>query len=160
MAALLEQRGAWFQEEVNRHYLKFSTKESVNLFVGTWNVNAKEPKDEIASWIIDQDGKFDADIYVLGFQEIVDLNAANLWIDNTANQGWERMISQTLKRSFPQTEFVRVASRHLVGILLCVYAKKDLYTANIRNVMNSIVGVGLFGTAGNKGNDASDPLIL
>ena len=151
MAALLQDKHwSWFEEEVNRHYLKFTTKKHVNIFIGTWNVNAKEPKDNIESWLVDKDGKFSADIYVCGFQEIVDLNAANLWIENTANEGWEKQISSTLKVAIPHTEYVQVASRHLVGILLCVYVRKSL-RPSIRNVMSDIVGVGLFGTAGNKG---------
>jgi len=151
MAALLQDKHwSWFEEEVNRHYLKFTQKRNINIFVGTWNVNAKEPKDSIKSWLFpDAHGNFDADLYVLGFQEIVDLNAANLWIENTANEGWERLIASTLSANSAH-EFVQVATRHLVGILLCVFAKRSLRPC-IRNVMTSMVGVGLFGTAGNKG---------
>eukprot|EP01084_Bolivina_argentea_P092649 166668_1 len=146
MAALLQDKHwSWFEEEVNRHYLKFTTKKDVNIFIGTWNVNAKEPKDEIQTWLIDSQSNFQPDIYVLGFQEIVDLNAANLWIENTANEGWEKQIEDTLG-----LEFVNIASRHLVGILLCVYAKHNV-RMHVKNLMTSIVGVGLFGTAGNKG---------
>ena len=151
MAALLQDKQwSWFEEEVNRHYLQFTEKRNVNIFIGTWNVNAKEPKDDITSWLIDQNGKFEADIYVLGFQEIVDLNAANLWIENTANEGWEKMIEQCLSKSIPSCEYVQIESRHLVGILLCIYVKKTI-RSSIKNIMTSIVGVGLFGTAGNKG---------
>jgi len=153
MAALLQDKHwSFFDEEVNRHYLKFTTKKNVNIFIGTWNVNAKEPKDHIKSWLVDPEGKFTADIYVCGFQEIVDLNAANLWIENTANVAWEEQIESCLKVAIPQTQFVLVDSRHLVGILLCVFARKSLITSNaIQNVMSSILGVGLFGTVGNKG---------
>eukprot|EP00484_Ammonia_sp_Unknown_P015828 CAMPEP_0197075902 /NCGR_PEP_ID=MMETSP1384-20130603/211844_1 /TAXON_ID=29189 /ORGANISM="Ammonia sp." /LENGTH=710 /DNA_ID=CAMNT_0042514751 /DNA_START=22 /DNA_END=2151 /DNA_ORIENTATION=+ len=152
MAALQQpdKQWSWFEEQVNLNYKKFTTKQNVNIFVGTWNVNAKDPKDDITSWLIDQNGNFDADIYVLGFQEIVDLNAANLWIENTANEGWERLIESCLQKSIPNHQFVQLESRHLVGILLCVYVKKSL-RAKIKNVMTSMVGVGLFGTAGNKG---------
>eukprot|EP01084_Bolivina_argentea_P288233 494696_1 len=150
MAALLQGKDSWFEEEVNRHYLKFTTKKDINIFIGTWNVNAKEPKDSIDSWLFDSNNKFSADIYVLGFQEIVDLNAANLWIENTANEGWEKMISESLATNIRKEEFIQISSRHLVGILLCVYVRKSL-RSKIKNIMTSIVGVGLFGTAGNKG---------
>ena len=151
MAALLQEKHwSWFEQEVNRHYLKFTEKRNVNIFIGTWNVNAKEPKDDITSWLIDPDNKFNADIYVLGFQEIVDLNAANLWIENTANEGWEQQIEETLKASIPKHQYVKIESRTMVGILLCVYVKSTLRPF-VRNVMTEKVGVGVFGTAGNKG---------
>eukprot|EP01083_Nonionella_stella_P266380 901216_1 len=96
MSALL-QHWSWLQHEVDRHYLQFSEKRDINIFIGTWNVNGKEPKEPITSWLFNNnETNLKAEIYVCGFQEIVDLNATNLWIENTANIAWEKLISECL----------------------------------------------------------------
>ncbi|KAL8509080.1 hypothetical protein ACS0TY_016323 [Phlomoides rotata] len=50
---------------------------SLRMFVGTWNVGGKTPHDDLNlnEWL---KTKAQADIYVLGFQEIVPLNAGNV----------------------------------------------------------------------------------
>ena len=60
--------------------LKSGTTEDTGLypfriFTGTWNVNAKKPKEDLKGWLFGQ-GKSvaRADIYVVAFQEIVDLS--------------------------------------------------------------------------------------
>ncbi|XP_057801444.1 type I inositol polyphosphate 5-phosphatase 8-like isoform X2 [Salvia miltiorrhiza] len=54
-----------------------STDLDLRMFVGTWNVGGKTPEDDlnIDDWL---KTKTPADIYVLGFQEIVPLNAGNV----------------------------------------------------------------------------------
>ncbi|KAG8376448.1 hypothetical protein BUALT_Bualt09G0064400 [Buddleja alternifolia] len=49
----------------------------LRMFVGTWNVGGKPPNDglNLREWLM---SKAPADIYVLGFQEIVPLNAGNV----------------------------------------------------------------------------------
>ena len=60
--------------------LKSSTAEDTGLypfrlFTGTWNVNAKKPREDLKSWLFGQSKAGPtADIYVVGFQEIVDLS--------------------------------------------------------------------------------------
>lgn len=85
------------------------------------------------------------DIYCIGFQEIVDLNAGNLLVDHNAAKPWEEKIERTLKQ-----QFSLVASRHLVGISLSVYVRRNLY-AEVSNVEAETVGVGIMGVGGNKG---------
>uniref|UniRef100_A0A0E0KXQ6 Inositol polyphosphate-related phosphatase domain-containing protein n=1 Tax=Oryza punctata TaxID=4537 RepID=A0A0E0KXQ6_ORYPU len=51
------------------------------MFVGTWNVGGRAPDEglDISSWLLDQQtASSPAHIYVLGFQEIVPLNAGNV----------------------------------------------------------------------------------
>lgn len=70
--------------------------------VGTWNVAGKlPPKDlNIQEWL---DMKEPADIYVLGFQEIVPLNAGNIFgaEDNRPVSAWEHIIRETLNKISP-----------------------------------------------------------
>uniref|UniRef100_A0ACD5VKC0 Uncharacterized protein n=1 Tax=Avena sativa TaxID=4498 RepID=A0ACD5VKC0_AVESA len=70
--------------------------------VGTWNAAGKlPPKDlDIQEWL---DMREPADIYVLGFQEVVPLNAGNIFgaEDNRPVSAWEHIIRETLNKISP-----------------------------------------------------------
>ncbi|OVA10611.1 Inositol polyphosphate-related phosphatase [Macleaya cordata] len=78
-----------------------NTKE-LKVCVGTWNLGGILPPDDldIKDWL-DTDEL--ADIYVLGFQEIVPLNAGNIFgaEDRKPVQKWENIIRETLNRIQP-----------------------------------------------------------
>ncbi|GMI77096.1 hypothetical protein like AT1G71710 [Hibiscus trionum] len=87
-----------------------STKE-LRIWVGTWNVGGMVPPDDldIDDWIdIDEP----ADVYVFGFQELVPLNAGNIFgaEDNRPVQKWENIIRQTLDKIQPATTKVKCYS--------------------------------------------------
>ena len=76
--------------------LKSSTAEDTGLypfrlFTGTWNVNAKKPREDLKSWLFGH-GKAGptADIYVVGFQEIVDLSTKVCCKDEAQGKCGER----------------------------------------------------------------------
>ncbi|XP_048130857.1 type IV inositol polyphosphate 5-phosphatase 3 isoform X2 [Rhodamnia argentea] len=75
-----------------------NTKE-IKICVGTWNVGGKLPPDDldIDEWLNISEP---ADIYVLGLQEIVPLNAGNILgaEDNRPVPKWENIIRETLNR--------------------------------------------------------------
>ncbi|ONK80841.1 uncharacterized protein A4U43_C01F22380, partial [Asparagus officinalis] len=79
-----------------------NTKE-LRVFVGTWNVGGKLPSDDldIEEWL---DMEEPADIYVLGLQEIVPLNAGNIFgaEDNRPVPSWESLIRDSLNKLRPQ----------------------------------------------------------
>ncbi|XP_021737629.1 type IV inositol polyphosphate 5-phosphatase 3-like isoform X1 [Chenopodium quinoa] len=71
----------------------------IRVCVGTWNVGGKFPPDDldIEDWININEP---SDIYVLGLQEIVPLNAGNIFgaEDNRPALQWESIIRDTLSR--------------------------------------------------------------
>ncbi|XAR62239.1 Inositol-polyphosphate 5-phosphatase [Bertholletia excelsa] len=75
-----------------------NTKE-IRVRVGTWNVGGKLPPDDIdiGGWL---DINEPADIYVLGFQEIIPLSAGNIFgaEDSRPVPKWENIIRETLNR--------------------------------------------------------------
>ncbi|KAK8538802.1 hypothetical protein V6N13_009177 [Hibiscus sabdariffa] len=87
-----------------------STKE-LRICVGTWNVGGKVPPDDldIVDWI---DVDEPADIYVFGFQELVPLNAGNIFgaEDDRPVQKWENIIRETLAKIRPATTKVKCYS--------------------------------------------------
>ncbi|KAL8171140.1 hypothetical protein V2J09_022944 [Rumex salicifolius] len=71
-----------------------------SIFVATWNVGGKSPPSNmnLDEWL---HGAPTADIYVLGFQEIVPLNASNILgaEDNGPAKKWVSLIRKTLNNS-------------------------------------------------------------
>ncbi|XP_028772853.1 type I inositol polyphosphate 5-phosphatase 2-like isoform X2 [Neltuma alba] len=83
-----------------------NTKE-VRFAIGTWNVAGRLPEEdlEIDDWLYTKEP---ADIYILGFQEVVPLNAGNVLgaEDNTPILKWETVIRRTLnKYSEPESKY-------------------------------------------------------
>lgn len=72
--------------------------QSFSVFVATWNVGGKSPHSDLN---LDQILHTDqSDIYVLGFQEIVPLNAGNVLVveDNEPAAKWLALINQSLNK--------------------------------------------------------------
>ncbi|XP_050214405.1 type I inositol polyphosphate 5-phosphatase 8 isoform X2 [Mercurialis annua] len=73
---------------------------NLRMFVGTWNVGGKSPDDAFnLTQLLSSPSP--ADIYVLGFQEIVPLNAGNVLgaEDNGPAKKWLSLIRQTLNHA-------------------------------------------------------------
>ncbi|KAK9071591.1 hypothetical protein SSX86_008019 [Deinandra increscens subsp. villosa] len=74
--------------------------QSLRVFTATWNVGGKSPSSDL-----DLDNLLQvhcqSDIYILGFQEIVPLNAGNVLVieDNGSAAKWLSLISQSLNKS-------------------------------------------------------------
>ncbi|KAK3016774.1 hypothetical protein RJ639_006447, partial [Escallonia herrerae] len=90
-------------ETLRVQYIK---KRDVRVTIGTWNVAGRLPDEdlEIDEWLSTEEP---ADVYILGFQEVVPLNAGNvLGAENRRPiRKWERIIRKTLNRSLePETK--------------------------------------------------------
>ncbi|KAL6522664.1 Type IV inositol polyphosphate 5-phosphatase 7 [Orobanche hederae] len=74
--------------------------QNYSLFVSTWNVGGKSPSSnmKLDDWLHSAPP---ADIYVLGFQEIVPLNAGNILVaeDNGPAKKWLSLIKRTLSNA-------------------------------------------------------------
>ncbi|XP_010681317.1 type IV inositol polyphosphate 5-phosphatase 3 isoform X2 [Beta vulgaris subsp. vulgaris] len=81
------------------HRAQYIHKKEIRVCVGTWNVGGKHPPADldIEEWVNINDP---SDIYVLGFQEIVPLNAGNILgaEDKRPIFEWENIIRDTLGR--------------------------------------------------------------
>ncbi|XP_009764112.1 type IV inositol polyphosphate 5-phosphatase 3 isoform X3 [Nicotiana sylvestris] len=82
-----------------------NTKE-IKVCVGTWNVAGRFPSEdlELDSWL---DVNEPADIYVIGFQEVIPLNAGNIFgaEDSRPISVWEDIIRETLNKVPPVNKF-------------------------------------------------------
>ncbi|CAA6662774.1 unnamed protein product [Spirodela intermedia] len=129
------------------------------IFVSTWNVGGICPplRLNLDDWLLSSPF---ADIYVLGFQEIVPLNAGNvLGAENNAPaKKWVSLIRKTLNSPREQAAtgamtpvYLLVARKQMVGIFLTVWVRTEMKD-DVRNLRVSCVGRGLMGRLGNKGS--------
>ncbi|GMH76240.1 hypothetical protein TrLO_g4041 [Triparma laevis f. longispina] len=153
--AITKIREAWIFKQLAQRQSEFTTFSSINLFIGTWNVNAKkldfDDPNLLTSWLFppENNGVL-PDIVAVGFQEIVDLNAVNVAVDSKAKQRSELWQEQIHKCLNTKTSYTLISEVHLVGMLLCVYVK-NTHIAKVSNVHSETVGVGVMGVMGNKG---------
>lgn len=105
-------------------------------------------------WILPKDSQL-SDIYAVGFQEIVDLNAMNVALNSSETikktQFWHDKIAECLDTT--RTKYTLIMEKALVGLLICVYVKDELLP-HVTDVRATSLGVGLMGMMGNKGGVA------
>ncbi|XP_021962271.1 synaptojanin-1 isoform X2 [Folsomia candida] len=152
----------------------YTTPKSLRVVVGTYNVNGGKHfrsvvyKDlSLSDWLLDaakigrssslvsfeeeEDTGRPADIYAVGFQEIVDLNASNIMAASTENQkAWAEELGKILNRD---RGYVLLTSLQLVGVCLFIFTRPELLP-HIKDVATDSVKTGLGGAAGNKGGVA------
>lgn len=94
-------------------------------------------------------GGDDIDLYVLGLQEIVDINSATEalrpFVDPFPAKKWKRAVTEALPEGYR-----RIADQQLIGLLLLVYASPAI-APTITSVSSTSVGTGVMGYMGNKG---------
>lgn len=135
--------------------VEFTKAANCTIFCGTWNVNAKKQEGSLNEWLLPntEDSVKAADIYAVGFQEIVDLNAMNVALNSNNTQQraqfWQEKIAESLD-SISGYRYKLVADKYLVGLYLVIYVKEALYH-QITDVRTTTLGCGIMGMMGNKG---------
>ncbi|KAL7983572.1 hypothetical protein Chor_000448 [Crotalus horridus] len=148
------------------NFYKYSKPKKIRICVGTWNVNGGKQFRSIAfrnqtltDWLLDapkiacisefQDRKSKPiDIFAIGFEEMVELNAGNIVSASTTNQKlWAAELQKTISRDY---KYVLLASEQLVGVCLFVFIRPQ-HAPFIRDVAVDTVKTGMGGATGNKG---------
>ncbi|XP_055082732.1 synaptojanin-1 isoform X5 [Periophthalmus magnuspinnatus] len=150
-------------------YQKYTRPKKIRVCVGTWNVNGGKQFRSIAfrnqtlnDWLLDapmkagfpdfQDNKVNPiDIFAIGFEEMVELNAGNIVSASTTNQKlWAAELQKNISRDH---KYVLLASEQLVGVCLFVFIRPQ-HAPYIRDVAVDTVKTGMGGATGNKGGVA------
>ncbi|XP_040084040.1 synaptojanin-1 isoform X5 [Oryx dammah] len=148
------------------NFYKYSKPKKIRVCVGTWNVNGGKQFRSIAfknqtltDWLLDapklagiqefQDKRSKPmDIFAIGFEEMVELNAGNIVNASTTNQKlWAVELQKTISRD---NKYVLLASEQLVGVCLFVFIRPQ-HAPFIRDVAVDTVKTGMGGATGNKG---------
>uniref|UniRef100_A0A673I1D3 Synaptojanin-1 n=1 Tax=Sinocyclocheilus rhinocerous TaxID=307959 RepID=A0A673I1D3_9TELE len=152
-----------------QNHFKYTRPKKIRVCVGTWNVNGGKQFRSIAfrnhtlnDWLLDapkkaghpefQDGKSNpVDIFAIGFEEMVELNAGNIVSASTTNQKlWAAELQKNISR---EHKYVLLASEQLVGVCLFVFIRPQ-HAQFIRDVAVDTVKTGMGGATGNKGGVA------
>ncbi|XP_066158200.1 synaptojanin-1 [Euwallacea fornicatus] len=156
--------------EMCKRYTEYTEPLQVRIAVGTYNVNGGKHfrslvfKDiKLSDWLLDNhknnqslvDTSYSdvnrmtpVDIYAIGFEEIVDLNAANIVNSSTENaKAWALELQKVLSRDCP---YVLITYQQLVGVCLYVFVRPE-HVPFIKDVAVDSVKTGLGGHTGNKG---------
>lgn len=152
-----------------QNHQQFTRPKKIRVCVGTWNVNGGKQFRSIAfrnqtlsDWLLDapkkaghpefQDSKTQpADIFAIGFEEMVELNAGNIVSASTTNQKlWAAELQKNISRDH---KYVLLASEQLVGVCLFIFIRPQ-HAAFIRDVAVDTVKTGMGGATGNKGGVA------
>ncbi|XP_070798715.1 synaptojanin-1 [Pituophis catenifer annectens] len=162
----LQSASAKILKSMCENFYKYSKPKKIRICVGTWNVNGGKQFRSIAfrnqtltDWLLDapkiacisefQDRKSKPiDIFAIGFEEMVELNAGNIVSASTTNQKlWAAELQKTISRDY---KYVLLASEQLVGVCLFVFIRPQ-HAPFIRDVAVDTVKTGMGGATGNKG---------
>ncbi|KZC12811.1 PREDICTED: synaptojanin-1 [Dufourea novaeangliae] len=152
--------------EMCKRYNEYVSPMNLRVGVGTYNVNGGKHfrsvvyKDvTLADWLLDAPHKSTSlvsveyddvpvDIFAIGFEEIVDLNASNIMAASTDNaKTWAEELQKVLSRD---TEYVLVTYQQLVGVCLYLFIR-PVHAPYLKDVAVDCVKTGLGGATGNKG---------
>ncbi|KAI7900605.1 SacI homology domain-containing protein [Cokeromyces recurvatus] len=141
--------------QLTKRIKEYSHNRRVTIFAGSYNLNGKSFKGELLNpWLLQHFrwSEEEPDIYVIGFQEIVELSPQQVMAtDAEKRKIWEQQIEKTLNtRAGAKSRYTLLRSNQLVGAALIIFVKTDIVD-EIRNVESSIKKTGIMGIAGNKG---------
>lgn len=132
---------------------EYSTRRQVDVFTGTWNLAGRAPSGESLDPFLFPKGVESADVYALGLQEVVPLNAQQiLMTDPDKLRAWESVLVDSFARRAGE-RYILLRSEQLVGTALVIFLRESL-VGHIRQVEASTKKTGLKGMSGNKGGVA------
>eukprot|EP00903_Cladosiphon_okamuranus_P010739 g10150.t1 len=151
--AVYNMRKKWISERLIEREDRFCRYSSITVFCGTYNVAGKKSEGEdLGPWLKQCTGE--PDIYAIGFQEIVDLNAVNVAVSDSKSQQRAGQWRQELERflTTKASRYTLVEHRSLVGIVMFVYIRgKHITNGAVKDVQATTARVGMMGVMGNKG---------
>ena len=147
---------------------EFTKYQDFHIFIGSYNLSGKSIDNaiDIVNWLISykdnplENGinlNISPEFYILGFQEIVDLNSANLLIkSNTEKRNKiKTLINNLLITSFQNSnktdKYQLMKEIDLVGLYILIFVRASCIKY-IKNFDYQIIKTGLKGTLGNKGS--------
>lgn len=155
-----------------QRYSDYTEPSPLRVAIGTYNINGGKHfrsivfKDvSLSDWLLDAhktdkqsvlidlsesdtDERKRVDVYAIGFEEMVDLDAKNIVNASSENaKGWASELTKILNRD---EKFVLVTYLQLVGVCLYVFVRPEL-APHIRDVAVDSVKTGMGGATGNKG---------
>nr|DBA26938.1 TPA: hypothetical protein GDO54_011129 [Pyxicephalus adspersus] len=150
---------------MSERQFEFTNYKKTRVAMGTWNVNGGKQfrsnilsSSELTDWLLDapklsglpdfQDENNPPDIFAVGFEEMVELNAGNIVSASTTNRKmWAEQIQKAISRTH---RYILLTFGQLVGVCLFIFVR-PYHMPFIRDVAVDTVKTGMGGKTGNKG---------
>ncbi|XP_074846408.1 synaptojanin-2 [Carettochelys insculpta] len=151
---------------MSERQFEFTCFKRIRVAMGTWNVNGGKQfrnnilgTSELTDWLLDSpklsgvsefqdEESCPSDIFAVGFEEMVELNAGNIVNTSTTNR---KMWGEQLQKAISRTHrYILLTSAQLVGVCLFVFVR-PYHVPFIRDVAIDTVKTGMGGKTGNKG---------
>jgi hypothetical protein len=144
-------RDEWVHAQMAGREPEFTEYRPLRVFVGSYNVNGKFPKEDLTPWLCEgasaDGGACMPDLYVVGLQEMVDLTATNVALSlQCAKRAkeWCALLETVLNGACSRDSYDLVGSKFLVGVLVAVLVKRK-YRPFLRDVQDATAAVGIGG---------------
>lgn len=140
----------YVQKKLPQFESKFATVEKITMLTGTFNLAGSNRNDNLTEWLFPKQG-FSPDVFVVGFQEVVELNASNiLKNDGSAGDYWKTQVERTLEQNSKE-KYVLLRFEYMSSILIMLLVKESL-VPNVTQVEGKSKKTGLGGMTANKGS--------
>lgn len=128
---------------------QFTSYSTINILVGTYNVNGTSRQADLSKWLFPIGDKFKPDIVVLGLQEVIELTAGSILnADYSKGSFWENMVSKCLNQFDEKYLLLRV--EQMSSLIILFFAKADKAHL-VKQVEGATKKTGFGGITGNKG---------
>lgn len=132
----------------------FTTHDNINIFVGTFNVNAASPLNknmELTNWLFPPENLDHGlpDIFAIGLQELIELNAGSiLSADNSKGSQWAGILESQLNSQ--NEPYLLLRTEAIASMSLFLFVKKS-QVHHVTQVAGSSKKTGMGGITANKG---------
>lgn len=138
------------QQALPQYESKFTTVEKITILSGTFNLAGANRNDSLTEWLFPRAG-FSPDVFVVGFQEVVELNASNiLKNDGSAGDYWKGEVVKTVEQN-SKSNYVLMRYEYMSSILIMLLVKESL-VPKVTQVEGKCKKTGLGGMTANKGS--------
>lgn len=142
----------YVNNELKTYESKFTSHKDITIFTGTFNLAGASDNKNRTEWLFPDEG-FSPDIFVVGFQEVVELNASNiLKSDGSVGEYWTKEVETTIRKN-SKDSYVLLRSEFMSSILLLLFVKSQ-HVAKVTDVEGKSKKTGLGGMTANKGTVA------
>ncbi|SSD59133.1 related to Polyphosphatidylinositol phosphatase INP52 [Saccharomycodes ludwigii] len=135
---------------------QYTLSDTINLLIGTYNVNGITRKSDLSKWLYPIGDKFQPDIVVLGLQEVIELTAGSLLnADYSKRSIWVNMVNDCLNQYSNNTEnggdkYMMLRAEQMTSLMILFFVRADKVN-NVKQVEGGSKKTGFGGIAGNKG---------
>ena len=142
----------YINENLKNYESNFTSYDNITIFTGTFNLAGANQNKNLTDWLFPYEN-FNPDIFIVGFQEVIELNASNiLKNDSSIGDYWTNEVERTIKNN-TNDNYILLRSEFMSSILLLLFVKSN-HVSKVTEVEGKSKKTGLGGITANKGTVA------